>query len=74
MRESAQLAEGVANLTFCGRQAHGSRLIGARERNLNMERDTDQALLRTVVQVTFDAPSLTVGRGDNASLGRLNVG
>ena len=38
-----------------------------------MERDTDQALLCAVVQVAFDAPPLTVRRGDHASLGRLNL-
>ena len=74
MREAAQLPERVPNLTFCCRQAHGSRWIGASERDLQMERDTDQALLCTVVQVAFDAPSLTVRRGDHASLGGLNVG
>ena len=39
-----------------------------------MERDTDQALLCTVVQVALDAPSLTVRRGDHTSLRGLNVG
>ena len=73
MREPAQVGEGVPNPILRRRKLRGGRGIDAGEGDLQMERDADQPLLRAVVQVAFDAPPLSVGGGNHASLGCLNV-